>query len=1297
MTSVFVSRGRSVRDAAESLRVFFGLSPETVFVEGHSCVARFDSRRSQDGIFHIFTTCLAFQPDGDPRGSRAWGIEEATVEVADTAHLVLRCVERSGPGRLSRRAVTVRLEDMDRPDECGRVVHFYRALRTGNMDPRIVAALEALPLGGLYARALARYPQHHHDLYNHFEMHTVLHMPPDAPEAWPIPLLPGDAAVAASPGEEEPANGWDEGDGERPGVEAVVGHHVAWGAQIHCLRVDGFVTGQFEGGIIEDVRGAELAIYICIGCFCVANTDGAPFPIRLDWQGVLSIVEVTLDDNEPGIRVSYIANDGVFNAFVFHSFHNEEAFEACFHELTMAWAQHHNRLYNVGEVFPVLDPTDLVTIVFHFRELDEGGYGIIAKEDFLRHFAPLNMHTDVADVIYELFDHAAHDTADPVDVVQFSKYLLAMRTLLTGALEDKADLMFRMFDFQGQGWLVKSELLWTLTVMSSRNSPEIREGYSFRDFNKWLFNLMDKNRDGYIDHAEFVNAVAANPLVQQAFKTLGLSPQDDVGCGAHPRRLGTRFVHAGHPHFALCCAVQHGVEICVSRLYGAEANPDLLPSDDYATYTIQADSLLSEGGLDATSALPTPEWAFPLDSKVEIVRMQNEKRYNGKTGSVIGYDLDNVCMVVHVHDANAKRLRPENLSIVRPAIQRDFLIRLPPGADPGLCFQTKPNGLPMVAGVLPGGPADVAGVQSSMVVDRIDGYRMPTRRTILDYLEAWSRGGAAGLRMTLSLPMPDDSGVEVGARVQVQDLIAAAEFNGRQGMVARKDNLHTVAVLLDGESEPVVVRESNLKVVGSFTHRRFMVTLPHVGSPDMGMQFDFENEGVYLKGVVPGGPADRSGIPIRSIITSLNGVEVRQKSDVLHAVRAFAMEGVPCAIVEAVVPVAGRNLHGDGAEDTLEITEHAPAVFAEIRATLGLRDEDYLHSIGLSSAHAGLLTCHLRTLIEVTPGSMKFTTFDERFILMGMTLAKRHRMVDMLQRGYADYLRRTPDTLITKYVGLYTILWKGSPVCFSVSLNAFASPRKEVTQVLRFGPQEVNHGGHALMLSPQARRALRAQLDVDAAYLAENDAHGYTLIVGVHTVRRRMDGGAGVGGGLGGGGTHRAAESRVRAAATTLLGNPCFSRNEVVLSYNVNTLPEPVFSKAHHTALPDPSLRVASNAAKHQAKEALYPRRAGRHTRRYHGATAAAAGGGVGSRDGQYRPLQPSKPNAVVAKAEARWALAVEAQRTERKREERVAARRGAAAAAEAEKKKEAAAAAAAAAEAEAAAQKKKEEEEEAA
>eukprot|EP01063_Lacrimia_lanifica_P006498 TRINITY_DN13993_c0_g1_i1.p1 TRINITY_DN13993_c0_g1~~TRINITY_DN13993_c0_g1_i1.p1 ORF type:complete len:1829 (+),score=525.27 TRINITY_DN13993_c0_g1_i1:1125-6611(+) len=1146
MSSVTGSRGNHVREAAKVVAKQNGI--QSVFLEGHTAVPVMNEVHLGEGLLLIFEDTVAISSEKFRFFTKVLAIEDLKVLSTTVSELRLAIFDD--------RVMDLVLHDMDRADEVGRLIHFLVCKHLGKLDKRIKKALEQIPINGVYARALARYPQHHHDLWSLFGVHTILHMP-DGKIA-PIPELPGEAALEAS--------------GE---VDLVLGHHVFRGLEIHSLNDElGILTGKYDEGVITEVEETEMMCYVTSQALCISGPVD-PLPLKLQYKHMYAVVEFVLSTNntqEPGIRISYF-EDGVFNSFILYAFENDLAFETALHEITLAWAQWYNRNYNIGDVFPLLDNADLMNIVFHFRQIDKHGYGLVPKEDLVQALAPLSLDVDAADVLYDMFDLCIVEVDKPY--TQFQKYMHAMRTLICGSMEDKSDLLFRMLDYHRNGWFARSEFAWVMSAMARNiGAWTLREGFTQQDYTSWLFEVIDKDRDGYVTWEEMVYALQEDPTVREAWTAMGLAPPKERESRLL-RRVGSRFVHAGHPQFALCCALQQGIEVActVQALEDDEDDPFV----EALTYDIEGRQHIPSYENDWQLQEDPPDWLgdYPIGSRVEIKDMELDRRFNGKEGIVIDYDIPAGFVIVHLFDPGAGyRVGPRNLELKFAAPQQTADLRnIEPGTDPGVCFQQKPTNLLIIAGVVPGSAADEASLIPGYVVERIDGYRMKSKQMAEEYIEAWKASGNTRIVIDISIPQnPMEQFYECGTRVEMMGLVEMQEYNGKLGVVVATDNSDNVYVLLDTVIPPTQKRVPayHIKLARTSVVLKKRLIVEPAGL--FGIEFDTKpGYPVFVRSVYPGGPADLAGVPVGAVVKSINGTATPNIEKTEKAVKTWQYSDTADCIVEVVVPDTGKTIpHPDKpiCGDRSTITEYAGRVFQQLRTDLDIDRDDYLQSIGLSSAKACLWTVHLRSFIEVKPNSMWFTTFDEKFTINGL-MHEQFQTLSLALPQYFEYLKSNPDTLISKYIGLYSMFWRGADTYFSVKLNIFPVPHQPISKVFTVDPVNEEAFKAEIRLSPVARKMIVDQFNRDCEFLTSIGSIGYTLVIGVHTVYNEVEGGSEKKGPM----EKKGPEVRVEQARRMLLGNPCFSSTHVLQSYKINRPLVPVFSRKHHMPLPHPDER----------------------------------------------------------------------------------------------------------------------------
>jgi len=107
-------------------------------------------------------------------------------------------------------------------------------------------------------------------------------------------------------------------------------------------------------------------------------------------------------------------------------------------------------------------------------------------------------------------------------------------------------------------------------------------------------------------------------------------------------------------------------------------------------------------------------------------------------------------------------------------------------------------------------------------------------------------------------------------------------------------------------------------------------------------------------------------------------------------------------------------------KDTYKICtffDYAPNVFLELRRLFGIKNEDYLKSIGPESMLNGLIKGNLSTLAELTSsgksGSFFYYSADGKYTLKTISRAEFHFLRKIL-KNYYTHIMNNPNTLIIK-------------------------------------------------------------------------------------------------------------------------------------------------------------------------------------------------------------------------------------------------------------------------------------------
>ncbi|CCK69587.1 frequenin KNAG_0C04860 [Huiozyma naganishii CBS 8797] len=129
--------------------------------------------------------------------------------------------------------------------------------------------------------------------------------------------------------------------------------------------------------------------------------------------------------------------------------------------------------------------------------------GHLTRSDFVRiynQFFPFGSPEDFANHLFTVFDH------DDNGFIEFSEFIKVLSITSRGSDEEKVEWAFQLYDLNGDGVVTFDEML---TIVSSvykmmgsmvklepdEATPELRV--------KKIFDIMDKDRDGYISLDDF--------------------------------------------------------------------------------------------------------------------------------------------------------------------------------------------------------------------------------------------------------------------------------------------------------------------------------------------------------------------------------------------------------------------------------------------------------------------------------------------------------------------------------------------------------------------------------------------------------------------------------------------------------------------------------------------------------------------------------------------------------------------------------------------------------------------------
>lgn len=214
--------------------------------------------------------------------------------------------------------------------------------------------------------------------------------------------------------------------------------------------------------------------------------------------------------------------------------------------------------------------------------------------------------------------------------------------------------------------------------------------------------------------------------------------------------------------------------------------------------------------------------------------------------------------------------------------------------------------------------------------------------------------------------------------------------------------------------------------------------------------------------------------------------------------------------------IVGNELTPSAKYD-FKFKDYAPWVFRSLREDLfHLDPADYLLSLTAKYILSELCS-------PGKSGSFFYFSRDYRFIIKTIHHSE-HTFLLRILPAYYEHVKANPHTLISRFYGLHRVkLPRGRKIHFVIMNNIFP-PHRDIHEtydlkgstVGREYPEdkaEKNPGavlkdlnwinrGRTLELGPEKRAYLSVQLERDAEFLKKVNVMDYSLLVGIHNMRR---------------------------------------------------------------------------------------------------------------------------------------------------------------------------------------------------
>ena len=213
--------------------------------------------------------------------------------------------------------------------------------------------------------------------------------------------------------------------------------------------------------------------------------------------------------------------------------------------------------------------------------------------------------------------------------------------------------------------------------------------------------------------------------------------------------------------------------------------------------------------------------------------------------------------------------------------------------------------------------------------------------------------------------------------------------------------------------------------------------------------------------------------------------------------------------------IIGRELTPTAKYD-FKFKDYAPWVFRELREHFHLDAADYL--LSLTSKYI---------LSELgspgKSGSFFYFSRDYRFIIKTIR-HNEHKFLLRILKDYHEHVKANPHTLLSRFYGLHRVKLPGGRKIHFVIMNNLFPPHRDVHETYDLKGSSIGREfpedkaaaksgavlkdlnwlkrGREIELGPEKRALLEAQLQSDVALLQRLNIMDYSLLIGLHDMRR---------------------------------------------------------------------------------------------------------------------------------------------------------------------------------------------------
>ena len=213
--------------------------------------------------------------------------------------------------------------------------------------------------------------------------------------------------------------------------------------------------------------------------------------------------------------------------------------------------------------------------------------------------------------------------------------------------------------------------------------------------------------------------------------------------------------------------------------------------------------------------------------------------------------------------------------------------------------------------------------------------------------------------------------------------------------------------------------------------------------------------------------------------------------------------------------VSGNDESTKYIDEHNSFTDFAPLVFKNIRGIFGVTEEEYALSFGpemfISNLLSGKLTSLSERLTDGKSGNFFFYTHNGRFLCKTISTSEFETCMLFLSQYYT-YMHRNRNSLLTRIYGLHRF----NDTYFIVMGNAFDTqlPIDKIYDLKGSTIGRFNSSGVGILKDLNWKDAEKSmnlgirkdaflkQVESDTKFLEANEIIDYSLLVGVHEVKR---------------------------------------------------------------------------------------------------------------------------------------------------------------------------------------------------